>query len=136
MTRSSKAIYACADWMSYCLKIGWRQSDLDDLQRLWWQWHDDDGKLIDRTDKHGEKIMSATAIEETEMMRGLRDIERSLSEYHRIKPAIYGVAAFLRGEDDSEGLPDCFDKLADFEPVTITLNARTIRAVLAATEPR
>jgi hypothetical protein len=73
---------------------------------------------------------------EIRMREGLRDIERSLAEYYRIKPAIYGVAAFFRGEDDSEGLPDCFDKLADYEPVTITLNARTIRAVLAATEPQ
>jgi hypothetical protein len=46
-----------------------------------------------------------------------------------------GVAAFFRGQDDSQGLPDGFEKLADYEPVDVTFNARTIRAVLAATEP-
>jgi hypothetical protein len=39
------------------------------------------------------------------------------------------VNAFFRGEDDSCGLPVDFDKMADYEPVDVTLNARTIRAI-------
>jgi len=48
MTQQAKAVMACAEWLKYCLSIGWRKSDLDDLQRIWWQWHDDDGNLIPR----------------------------------------------------------------------------------------
>lgn len=43
-----------------------------------------------------------------------------------------GVDAFLRGEDDSEGIPDGWESMADHEPITVTLNARTVRAIKAA----
>lgn len=45
MSRSLKAVQACAAWLAYCLKIGWRRSDLDTLEILWWQYHDDNGHL-------------------------------------------------------------------------------------------
>ncbi len=45
MTRSNKAIRACAAWLAYCLRIGWEKSSLDELERLWWKHHDDDGAL-------------------------------------------------------------------------------------------
>lgn len=42
--RTGKAIRECAEWLSYCLSIGWRKSDLDALESLWWQYHDDRGQ--------------------------------------------------------------------------------------------
>lgn len=45
MARSKKAIQQCAEWLAYCLKIGWSKSDLDRLEELWWSVRDDDGKL-------------------------------------------------------------------------------------------
>ena len=44
-SRSRQAIRKCADWLSYCLSIGWRKSDLDALQALWWKYHDENGEL-------------------------------------------------------------------------------------------
>jgi len=42
---SQKAFRACARWLQTCLEIGWRKSDLDALEKLWWEHHDDNGKL-------------------------------------------------------------------------------------------
>jgi hypothetical protein len=42
---TQKAIRACADWLDYCLSIGWSKGNLDALQELWWKHHDDEGKL-------------------------------------------------------------------------------------------
>ncbi|QPF81703.1 hypothetical protein IC762_12465 [Bradyrhizobium genosp. L] len=41
-----KAIMACARWLAYCLQIGWKRSDLDRLETLWWEYHDDNGELL------------------------------------------------------------------------------------------
>ncbi len=41
----SRAIRDCADWLLFCLYIGWKKSDLDALQKLWLKYHDDDGRL-------------------------------------------------------------------------------------------
>lgn len=46
MSRHHRAMLACAEWLAYCLEIGWLKSQLDDLERLWWQYHDDQGNLI------------------------------------------------------------------------------------------
>lgn len=43
--RTTKAIKACAEWLAFCLSIGWPKDDLDGLEALWWQYHDDYGKL-------------------------------------------------------------------------------------------
>jgi hypothetical protein len=43
--RTSKAIKACAEWLSYCLSIGWPKSELDALESLWWKYHDEYGNL-------------------------------------------------------------------------------------------
>lgn len=47
MSRTTLAIRKCAEWLSFCLSIGWRKSDLDCLEALWWRFHDDDGRLIE-----------------------------------------------------------------------------------------
>ena len=41
-----KALEACSKWLSYCLSIGWEKSTLDRLQEIWWQYHDDQGRLV------------------------------------------------------------------------------------------
>ncbi len=45
MRRTLKALRQCAEWLRYCLSIGWKKSDLDALEHLWWKYHDDYGRL-------------------------------------------------------------------------------------------
>lgn len=35
----------CAEWLAYCLSIGWRREDLDALERIWWSVRNPDGSL-------------------------------------------------------------------------------------------
>lgn len=37
----------CFQWLDYCLKIGWPKSSLERLQELWWEYHDDEGNIMD-----------------------------------------------------------------------------------------
>jgi len=46
MAPSNKALRACANWLSYCLKIGWPTKDIHRLEELWWQYHDERGNLL------------------------------------------------------------------------------------------
>jgi hypothetical protein len=46
MSRNRQAIAKCAEWLSFCLSIGWSETDLDALQAIWWRHHDDYGNLI------------------------------------------------------------------------------------------
>lgn len=41
-----KALQECAVWLQTCLGLGWPRSSLDELERLWWQYHDAHGRLI------------------------------------------------------------------------------------------
>jgi hypothetical protein len=43
--KTQKAIIQCAGWLRYCLEIGWQKSDLDALENLWWEYHDERGNL-------------------------------------------------------------------------------------------
>jgi hypothetical protein len=43
--RQQRAVKKCAEWLVYCLSIGWRKEDLDALEKLWWKYHDLDGNL-------------------------------------------------------------------------------------------
>ncbi len=43
--RTRKALMTCAELLVYCLKIGCEKSDLDELEKLWWRYHDDLGRL-------------------------------------------------------------------------------------------
>lgn len=45
---SIKAIRACGEWLAFCLRIGWHKSDLDALEKLWWEHHDHRGNLVFR----------------------------------------------------------------------------------------
>jgi hypothetical protein len=42
----TKALRTCAEWLAYCLKLGWPKSDLNELEALWWQYHDENGNLF------------------------------------------------------------------------------------------
>src|SRR3990167_6681811 len=44
--KTTKALRQCAEWLCYCIKIGWLTSDLDALERIWWKYHDNHGRLI------------------------------------------------------------------------------------------
>jgi hypothetical protein len=46
---TTKGLRLCAEWLAYCLKIGWKKEHLDDLAKLWWKHHDSNGKLKERT---------------------------------------------------------------------------------------
>jgi hypothetical protein len=41
-----KARRECAEWLSYCLKIGWAKASLDELEKIWWRFHDGQGRLV------------------------------------------------------------------------------------------
>lgn len=42
MEKSQRAIKACAEWLAYCLSIGWSRDDLDGLEELWWKFHSEE----------------------------------------------------------------------------------------------
>lgn len=46
----------CSEWLAYCKSIGWPPSSTARLCDIWWEFHDDDGKLIESSaDSAGEK---------------------------------------------------------------------------------
>lgn len=47
MRPTQKALRACAEWLAYCLSIGWRKDSLDRLEALWWEHHDAQGRLVE-----------------------------------------------------------------------------------------
>ena len=34
----------CAEWLAYCLSLGWHKAQLDELEALWWKYHDNNGR--------------------------------------------------------------------------------------------
>lgn len=42
---TTRALVECAQWLSYCIGIGWDKSSLDFLEQLWWDYHDRTGRL-------------------------------------------------------------------------------------------
>lgn len=44
--KARRKIEKCAKWLAYCLEIGWKKSQLDELEKLWMQGHDDNGNVI------------------------------------------------------------------------------------------
>jgi hypothetical protein len=43
--RSKEAIRKCAEWLAYCLSIGFDKASLKELESLWWKYHDNKGNL-------------------------------------------------------------------------------------------
>lgn len=47
---TQKALRQCAEWLSYCLRIGWPKSSLAELEALWWKYHNRRGDLVRPSD--------------------------------------------------------------------------------------
>lgn len=45
MDKERRAIKKCAEWLAYCLEIGWSKEHLNALEKLWWEYHDKNGKV-------------------------------------------------------------------------------------------
>lgn len=43
--RTLRGERACAQWLSYCLSIGWPKDDLPGLRKLFWRVRDHNGNL-------------------------------------------------------------------------------------------
>lgn len=41
---TTQAMMACVDWLAECKFAGWPSGTLPDLERIWWRYHDADGK--------------------------------------------------------------------------------------------
>ena len=41
-----KAVKKCAEWLATCIKLGWGRECLDDLEKIWWKHHDEQGNLL------------------------------------------------------------------------------------------
>lgn len=39
MAMTHKQSKRCADWLAFCLSIGWRREQLDALEALWWRYY-------------------------------------------------------------------------------------------------
>lgn len=37
----------CLEWIKACQDIGWPKSTIPSLVDIWWEYHDDDGNLIE-----------------------------------------------------------------------------------------
>jgi len=42
---TQRALQVCANWLAYCLKLGWKASDVPRLEQLWLEYHDEYGNL-------------------------------------------------------------------------------------------
>ncbi len=42
---TTAALKKCAEWLAFCLSIGWSRDQLDALEALWWKHHDRFGRL-------------------------------------------------------------------------------------------
>jgi hypothetical protein len=54
-TRQQRAVRRCAEWLAYCLSIGWSEGHLDALEKLWWKYHDLDGNLFPKPRQRGPR---------------------------------------------------------------------------------
>lgn len=39
----------CLEWINACKALGWPKSTIPRLVDLWWEYHDDNGRLIEST---------------------------------------------------------------------------------------
>lgn len=42
---ANRGIRMCAEWLVYCLSIGWSRDDLDELEKIWWSVYDLNGNM-------------------------------------------------------------------------------------------
>ena len=97
--RSRYALQACAEWLAFCLSIGWKKSSLDRLEATWWEHHDDNGAqaMTPPPSAHQELL---SRIEGATILNPLIEIRRALAA---------GQSAIKSRERWSEGLANCFD---------------------------
>lgn len=43
--RTQMAIMKCHEWITYCLRIGWKKEQVDGLEVIFWQHRDENGNL-------------------------------------------------------------------------------------------
>jgi hypothetical protein len=43
---TQRARQECFDWLCQCLQFGWKKTELDALEAIWWKFHDNTGQLI------------------------------------------------------------------------------------------
>jgi hypothetical protein len=43
---TQRGVIACGRWLACCLQLGWRKDQLDALEAIWWQHHDEHGHLL------------------------------------------------------------------------------------------
>lgn len=43
---TERASMECLRWLHTCILLGWKKTDLDFLEALWWKYHDNTGKLV------------------------------------------------------------------------------------------
>jgi len=82
-----------AEWLSYCLSIGWKNDQLDDLQKIWDQHHDEAGNLVQSApvnDAGGGREYLIEAIEEA------MERERNASEEHHPTGYYLGLEAAIK----------------------------------------
>lgn len=46
---TTRAAKHCMEWINTCKMLGWPKSTIPRLVDLWWEYHDDDGLLIEMT---------------------------------------------------------------------------------------
>lgn len=49
---TTKAVRLCAEWLKKCLDLGWPKSAIDDLEKLWWKYHDERGNPVKAIEEH------------------------------------------------------------------------------------
>ncbi len=80
---TTKALGLCAKWLQWCLHNGWPKSTLDDLERLWWEYHDENGDLVDQgKESSGDEmdglkvVQSSREVIEHKLLTSLDDSEK------------------------------------------------------------
>ena len=46
--RTLEGARSCAYWLTACLRLGWSRADLDRLEALWWEYHDETGTAVEK----------------------------------------------------------------------------------------
>ena len=52
---SRAGLDAALRWIEECRRLGWPESQFDDLESLWWEHHDKDGNLNPPNDKLSDR---------------------------------------------------------------------------------
>ncbi len=42
----------CGEWLAFCVREGWNKDELDELENLWWKYHDVHGNITQSAANH------------------------------------------------------------------------------------